>query len=101
MTTKKYVKTVHDTYLPKVRYLIDVVNTCITEEQVSNCISWGNSLINEWIELESRKIDNFITWFSWQYLSMELEMRFEMEKFRTIFETVYCKKFKEVNGKEF
>lgn len=46
MKIKKYILEIHDTYLPKVQYMIDVINSCETVDQLDSCKWWTKELMD-------------------------------------------------------
>ena len=56
MKSKKYQQQIHDKYMPKIQFVINVLKSCKTGDQVTCCVKWGENLFRQWQEHERRKI---------------------------------------------
>lgn len=54
---KKYADKIHEKYLGKTQYAIQVLNSCKTGEQTDVCFKWALSLFNQWLRYETRIIE--------------------------------------------
>lgn len=57
MKIEKYREEIHQKYLPKVQYIVNVMNSCETTDQGNVCLDWGKRLITSWVAYENMLID--------------------------------------------
>jgi len=94
----KYKNRLHDTYLPKIQRVIDVLNSCETEEQVDVCVAWSKRLILQWSRYEDWSIDK--NHDGWAAASMSMDMSNYLQWLIDMFALSLDRKRKELSKKE-
>ena len=94
----KYKNSLRDTYLPKIQRVIDVLNSCETEEQVGVCVAWSKRLILQWSKYEDWLIDK--NHGGWVAASMSICMSRYLEELIDMFALSLDRKRKELSKKE-
>lgn len=75
MKQSKYLQEIHETYLPKFQYAIDVMNSCTTRKQIDTCTAWLRNLLNQWDRFEWRRIRKWDDGVSGVALSWEVNRK--------------------------
>ena len=83
MKTSKYILGIHDKYLPKVQYMINVINSCTTPEQLVSCRKWTKEVMSQCLGFESEQSDS---------LSTSLALIREFETLKGIIKECYNRK---------
>lgn len=94
----KYKNRLHDTYLPKIQHVIDVLNSCETEEQIGVCVAWSKRLILQWSKYEDWFVDE--NHGGWAAASMSIDMSDYFQKLIDMFALSLDRKRKELSKKE-
>ena len=58
MSIKKFSENIYNKYITDVQYVVDVVNSCETIEQLVNVQAWGKELIIQWRKYETYLAEN-------------------------------------------
>ena len=95
MNYDKYVEEIHQKYLPKVQYAIDIMNSCKNESQLHTCCCWVKGLFLQWSHYEDRLIDE--DHGAWTAANMSSRMNRELSKLVDVFHCVRERKKKELS----
>ena len=63
MSIKKFSESIYDKYIGDVQYIVDVVNSCETIEQLARAELWGKELIIQWRKYETYLAENSCYFF--------------------------------------
>ncbi len=63
MSIKKFSESIYDKYIGDVQYIVDVVNSCETIEQLARAELWGKELIIQWRKHETYLAENSCYFF--------------------------------------
>lgn len=63
MSIKKFSESIYDKYITDVQYIVDVVNSCETVEQLASAELWGKELIIQWRKHETYLAENHFYFF--------------------------------------
>lgn len=95
---KEYADKIHEKYLDKTQYAIQVLNSCETEEQIDVCRKWALNLFIQWAHYENRIIEKKHGGFVMS--KMILIVRHEFFKLIDMFELVSGRKNAELSKNE-
>ena len=88
----------YNKYLPKTQFMIDVLNSCETDEQVDVSCEWAKSLLLQWTKYEDRILEK--RHGGWSLCSRRLTMRGEMSKLHDMFALARDRKIAELSKNE-
>jgi len=95
---KEYADKIHEKYLDKTQYAIQVLNSCKTEEQIDVCCKWALSLFSQWANYEAKIIEEKHGGFVMS--KMNLIVLHEFFKLIDMFELVSDRKNAELSKNE-
>lgn len=95
---KEYADKIHEKYLDKTQYMIQVLNSCKTEEQIDVCCKWALNLFNQWSYYENRIIEEKHGGFV--MCKMILTAQHEFVKLINVFELASDRKSAELSKNE-
>lgn len=94
MNYDKYIEEIHQKYIQKVQYVIDVTNSCNTWAQLGHCRRWARSLFLQWRRYEDRIIDD--NHGGYVACKMAIKMYAELSNFIDMFNVAHDRKKKEL-----
>lgn len=78
---------IHERYLPKTQRIIDVLESCVTPEQIQVCMKWEDGVLWQWERFEMEK-----TTSSDETLAVIHEMRNLREMVTTVWNRILEKR---------
>lgn len=88
----------YNKYLPKTQFMIDVLNSCETDEQVNVSCEWAKSLLTQWTKYEDRMLEK--RHGGWSLCCRSLAMHEEMSKLVDMFTLARDRKIVELSKNE-
>lgn len=98
MNYKKYKAQIHEKYLTKIQYIIEILNSCETEDQVDSCVDWCKRLVIQWRKYEDRILDE--KFGGWTACNASIEMIHELNYILDVFSLSVDRKRKELSKNE-